>query len=193
MSKTGLAAVLCLVFLGRAVSAKDEKPSFPDDGQINLLLTQTERAFDVYDNAAKLEQLELGSDDQGIKRDHEVLDGVRQLLPELKSDPQRFNSPFGFLLVIDLDDASRNMAICGGQGGMDAAFKAIQGDLSAGQSKLHLARTCMDASTLLYTVSETATSLYKNYLLSNALLQKKAVEVAEKCGEALRKIREAKK
>src|SRR5215472_14320474 len=119
-----LRTVICfvLVFTFPSLLPGDDhsdKPEFPDDSKISLLIAQSERAFETYEGAIKQEQLELG--DQGAEsaaRDRQVLDRVRQYLPKLKANPQGFNSPVGFLLVIDLDDASRNMAVCMGQAAM---------------------------------------------------------------------------
>jgi hypothetical protein len=171
-----------------AGKAKDDKPSFPDDPQINLLLTQSERAFETYELTIKQEQLELGKQGaESAARDRQVLDRARQYLPKLKANPQAFNSPAGFLLVIDLDDASRNMAVCMGQAGMDASLLALAGNTSAGRSKLTLAQACMGASQLLYTVSETAMSMYERYLLANHDLQQREEGAVERCMQILKK------
>jgi hypothetical protein len=189
-----LTAVGALLLIGqaapepRAIEAEmnPDKPSFPDNSQINLLLTQTERAFETYELEIKEEQLELGKEGaESAARDRQVLNRVRQYLPKLKAKPQAFNSPAGFLLVIDLDDASRNMAVCMGQAGMDAGLLAAAGNASAGNSKLMFAQSCQGASQLLYTVSETAVSLYENYLFANWDLQQEAVETIGKCNGIL--------
>jgi hypothetical protein len=165
-----------------------DEPSFPDDSQINLLLTQSERAFETYELAIKQEQLELGKQGaESAARDRQVLDRARQYLAKLKANPQAFNSPAGFLLVIDLDDASRNMALCMGQAGMDASMLAVAGNTSAGESKLALAQTCLGASQLLYTVSETAVSMYERYLLANHDLRQQEEGAIGKCMEILKK------
>lgn len=51
-----------------------DKPSFPDDSQINLLLSQAERAFETYELEIKQEQLELGKEGaESAARDRQVL------------------------------------------------------------------------------------------------------------------------
>jgi len=189
-----LTAVGALLLIGQAPPAtrtigaetNTEKPSFPDDSQINLLLTQAERAFDTYELEIKEEQLELGKEGpESAARDRQLLDRVRQYLPKLKAKPQAFNSPAGFLLVTDLDDASRNMAVSMGQAGMDAGFLAAEGNTSEAKSKLMFAQSCQSASQLLYTVSETAVSLYENYLFANLELQQRATETIGKCNAIL--------
>lgn len=164
------------------------KLSFPDDSQINLLVTQSERAFETYENAIKQEKLGLG--DQGPEsaaRDREILTRARQYLSKLKSNPQGFNSPVGFLLVIDLDDASRNMAVCMGQSALVSSTHAISGNVSAAQSDLLLYQTCMGASQLLENVSETAVTMYEQYLLANLSLQQKQEKALGKGADILNK------
>ncbi len=75
-----------------------DKPDFPDDSKINLLVNQSARAFETYEAAIKQEQRELG--DQGVEsaaRDRQVLDRARKYLPKLKANPKAFNSAAGFL------------------------------------------------------------------------------------------------
>ena len=80
------------------------------------------------------------------------------------------------------------MALCMGQAGMGASQSATAGDIPAGQEKLALGHSCMGASTLLYTVGESAVSLYEDYLLANSDLQQKANETVVKCTEILKKL-----
>lgn len=87
--------------------------------------------------------------------------------------------------MIDLDDASRNMAVCMGQAGIDAGFLAAAGNTSAGKSKLMFAQSCQGASQLFYTVSETAVSLYENYLFADLELQQEAEDTLGKCKDIL--------
>lgn len=184
--------LMAICLSAATADGKDDKDEadFPDDSQINLLLGQAERAFDAYENAVKLEELQL-RDQKGAKgattRDREVLDAARQVLTKLRSNPQTFNSPLGFLLVINLDDASRNMAVCGGQAAMLASSEAIAGNTFTVETNLGFGQTCMDASQLLYTISETATSMYEKYLLSNAVLQGRAVDAVRECTDILKK------
>ena len=96
-------------------SGDAEKPQsqeqFPTGEQIKLLLTQAERAFDQYESAIKLEhQLsggDLPSDLQSmISKDREVLKMGRAVIGDIQKNPKSFNSPLGFLLIGQLDDAS---------------------------------------------------------------------------------------
>ncbi len=182
MKKRALKSLLlCLLSSLLTAQVKNSAPTFPTVADINSLMTQTERAMNFYESAIKIEEVELGKE-AGARRDREVLNDVRTLLSKFKIDPGSFNSPFGFLLISDLDDASRNMAVCMSQGGIKIATERLNStDLEASIRQLHLAQTCLDVSNLTYTVSESATALYRNYLLANALLQDKARISLEKC------------
>jgi len=160
---------------------KEEEHPFPSKDQIELLLTQSERAFDVYDQTLK-QEAQMGADwKQAVAKDEEVLTRARDLLARLKTSPDGFNTPAGFLLVGGLDDASRNMSVCMGQAGMLSATTMIEGNVSQGQRYLHLTQSCLDASTLLYTVSETAFNMFSEYLLSEDQMTKKAMSSLQQC------------
>lgn len=160
-------------------------PTYPTDSQIQLLITQAERAFANYDSAVQLEAAEFGAA-AGAALDHQVTESATDLLAKLKKEPQSFNSPFGFLLVVNLDDASRNMAVCMSQGATSAMGLALDNRATDARQKMAASRTCLDSSQLLYTVSESATRLYEDYLLADARMQKQAFEALQKCSNAMK-------
>jgi hypothetical protein len=156
--------VMSLTVLSLTSLHAQQNRTFPAGQQISLLITQAERAFDSYESALELERELMGGTESAAK-DKETLTMARNVLTTLKKDPSKgFNSPMAFLLVTNLDDASRNMAVCMGQGGMQAATEIQEGKTSSAMSKLHISRACGDSSTLLYTVSESALDLYAQYL-----------------------------
>jgi hypothetical protein len=163
-----------------------EERSYPSKDQIQLLLTQSERAFAVYEQGIEQENQAGGKIAQAVPKDREVLTAARDLLARLKKSPDSFNGPAGFLLVGHLDDASRNMSICMGTAGLESGFQVLEGNVSEGQRNLHLAQTCMDASTLLYTVSETAFNMYSDFLLAQDGMTKRAMSSLEKCANILK-------
>lgn len=165
---------------------KEEEHAFPNKDQIQLLLTQSERAFDTYEQALEQETQAGGNLAKGVPKDRAVLTAARDLLARLKKSPDGFNGPAGFLLVGNLDDGSRNMSVCMGQAGMEAGFRAVAGNTSEGQSYLHLAQVCLDTSMLLYTISETAFNMYSEFLLAQDEMTKRAVSSLEKCANILK-------
>lgn len=172
---------------------KEEEHPFPTKYRIQLLLTQSERAFDVYEQTMK-QEAQVGDDwKQAVAKDEEVLTNARDLLARLKTSPDGFNTPVGFLLVGGLQDASRNMSVCMGQAGMLSAAAEIAGNAAEGQRYLRLVQACLDASTLLYTVSETAFDMYSEYLLAEDQMSKKAMSTLDQCVAVLKKNPEQKK
>jgi hypothetical protein len=164
---------------------KDER-TYPSKDQIQLLLTQSERAFDIYEQGIEQETQAGGKIAQAVPKDREVLTAARDLLARLKKSPDGFNGPAGFLLVGNLDDASRNMSLCMGTAGLESGFQVLGGNVSEGQRNLHLAQTCMDASTLLFTVSETAFNMYSDFLLAHDEMIKRTMSDLVKCVSVLK-------
>jgi len=186
---------LVLVFLRSAVAqdklyalhAQQGPDEFPSEQQINLLITQSERAFDSYENTLQLEAQLVGGP-ESVTKDREVLTSARKVLATLKAEPSKwFNSPMGFLLVTNLDDASRNMALCAGQGGMQSATAVLDRKADLGMSNVHVSQTCLDTSTLLYTVSESALDLYAQYLSTEYKLTQREAEALQRCADILKR------
>jgi len=177
---------LLLVLLSNAYAQENEL-KFPAEQQIDLLITQSERAFDSYENTLQLEAQLVGGP-ESVAKDREVLNTARKVLATLKANPSKaFNSPMGFLLVTNLDDASRNMAVCMGQGGMQSANAAQAGKVNLAMSNVHISQTCLDTSQLLYTVSESALDLYAQYLSTEYKLTQQAADRLQQCVDLLKK------
>jgi|SRR6516162_6283087 hypothetical protein len=166
---------------------EETKPEFPTKDQITLLVTQAKHAFDLYENTLGLES-QLSDAQTMLAGDRQVLTAARTVIGYLEKEPERFNSTLGFTLVTTLDDASRNAAVCMGQGATQAAMAGQRGDASSGQAKLNVSRACADASILLTTVSESAASLYLDYQQASDKLLRKAFQAADKCNQALKKL-----
>jgi hypothetical protein len=179
--------VMVLLSTQFASPQQKEEHTFPTKDQIQLLLTQSERAFDVYEQTLKLETDAGGDLAKAVTADREVLTGARDILAGLKKSPDGFNGPGGFLLVGGLDDASRNMSVCMGQAGMQSSAEAMSGNVAEGQRHLRLVQACMDASTLLYTVSETAYNMYTEYLFAEHEMMNKAMAGLQECASVLKK------
>jgi hypothetical protein len=108
------------------VSPQEQKEAhtFPTKDQIQLLLTQSDRAFDEYEQTLTQEAAAGGDLGKSAIKDKKLLVNARELLGRLKRSPDLFNSPGGFILVGDLDDASRNMSLCMGQAGLASGTEA---------------------------------------------------------------------
>jgi hypothetical protein len=176
-----------VIFLGHNAPCQNEKmtpPPFPTANQINLVITQAVRAVSLYENAVNQEQTEFGVK-SGVEQDRQVLKELREYLPRFEANPQLFNTPVGFLLIVTLDDASRNMALCMSQAASIAAATMVT-DVQSAKSKLALMETCNGVNALLYTISENAVDLYQNYLVANALLQQKETKTIDQCMEIIK-------
>ncbi len=181
------ALVLLTISFAIAANAQTEK-TFPTDDEINLMLTQTERAIQQYKPLIDQQELQMGKSatDAGAN-DRQVVSALETAVKALHVKPQRFNGPLGFNVFEWLDDADRNALLCGSGASTQATLQMMAGNKDKATSLLHLAQSCSDVSTLIYTVSENAGSLYQRYVEAEQQLAVQAAEVAEKCTEILKK------
>jgi hypothetical protein len=171
-----------------AVANAQTEKTFPTDAEINLVLTQTERAIQQYKPLIDMEAVHLGQNGVGtIAHDRQVVSGLEMAIKAFKGKPQGFNGPLGFAFFGWLDDASRNAALCAGGSSNQAMSEMMAGNKDKTETLLHLAQTCADVSTLIYTVSENAGSLYQRYVTAEEGLAEQATEVAQKCTDILKK------
>jgi len=179
-----------LVFLTigiAGVATAQNKKTFPTDDEINLLLTQTERAIQQYKPLIDQEEIQMGkSGTDTVAKDRQVLSGLEIAVKAFKASPQGFNGPLGFAFFEWLDDASRNSSLCAIYASSEGALQVIAGDRSKANSLLNLAQSCNDVSTLIYTVSENAGSLYQRYVEAEQQLAAHGAEVAGKCADILK-------
>ena len=177
---------LMLLTVGFVVvaNAQGDKP-FPTDDEINLLLTQTERAMQQYRPLIDQEESQMGkSYTEAAAKDRQVVDGLEAAIKGFKSKPKAFNGPLGFIFFGWIDDADRNALLCAS----GASFQAAQAENADGALALvHLAQGCQDASSLIYAVSESATALYEKYLEAEAQLTQQATAALLKCTDVLKK------
>jgi hypothetical protein len=165
-----------------------EKSSFPTDDEIQLLLTQTDRAMQQYKPLIDEEERRLGkSGTDAVAKDRQVVKAVEAAVQVLTKQPQGFNGPIGFSLFEWLDDATRNALLCS-QGAMSRSTMLLMaGKTDDALQMMQLSKSCMDASTLIYTVSENAGSLYERYVKGEQDLANEGANGLEKCVEALKK------
>lgn len=177
--------LFCLVIVPSLSFAqvKQKHYDFPDTDQIQLLLTQADRAVTQYEQAINLEAQGSTQLEQSAKTDRESLRKIREILDPIKASPAAFNGPAGFLIVTGLDDASRNMALCMGTAGMQSSLLAQTGATSEARHILQIGQSCLDTSTLLYTVSESAVDLYSRFLLAQYQMNQQAADALAKVNE----------
>ena len=181
-----LAVLLLAAFV--PTSHAQGKTTFPTDEEIRLLLTQTERAMQQYKPLIDQEELQLGKGGaEAVAKDRQVIQAVETGLRTLTKQPQGFNSPAGFAFFEWLDDATRNALLCSQTAMSQATMLMMDGHAHDALAFMHLSQSCMDASNLIYTVSENAGSLYDRYVKAEQDLAARSVNVLEKCNDALKK------
>jgi hypothetical protein len=175
------------VLLAVSFASAQTNKSFPTDDEINLVVTQTERAVQQLKPLIDQEEIRIGKSAGDVAKDRQVVEALELAVNTLKSQPQVFNSPLGFSFFQWLDDASRNALLCGSSALKEATVQIIGGNKNKADSLLHLAQSCSDVSTLIYTVSENAGALYQRYVAGTAQLADQATDAAQKCVEVLKK------
>jgi hypothetical protein len=188
------ALILAVLLVGAwPCSAKDET-QFPTNDEINLLLTQADRAMQQYKPLIDEEERQLGKTGaEAVAKDRQVIQAVDIAVEVLKKQPQGFNSPAGFALFEWLDDAGRNALLCSSTVLMQSTMFMMAGKTDKANELIHLSQTCMDASTLIYTVSENAGALYERYLKAEQHLAEESFSTVQKCKDALKKMDAEKK
>jgi len=164
---------------------KEQHYEFPPMDQLQLLLTQSDRAVTQYEQAINLEARGGPQLEQSAKTDLESLRKIREILDPLKNSPAAFNGPAGFLIITGLDDASRNMALCMGTAGIESSTLAQTGQFSEAHRILQIGQSCLDTSTLLYTVSESAVDVYGRFLLAQNDMNQQAVDALTQCKQII--------
>ncbi len=173
------ACILALLLTSvAAVNAQADKP-FPTNDEINLLLTQADRAIQQYKPLIDQEEIQMGKTYvQAVANDRHVVDALETAVKAFKSKPQAFNGPLGFVFFAWLDDADRNALLCAS----GASIQATQADdKGKAFALLHLAQSCQDASTLIYTVSENANTVYEKYVEAEEQLAGQAADAVQQC------------
>jgi hypothetical protein len=129
--------------------------TLPADDDINLVLDQTERAIQQYRPLINQEEMVMGkTGSYAMAKDREVVSSLEMAVKAFRKHPQGFNGPLGFAFFEWLDDASRNALLCANYASSQVTVQTINGNIDKAHSLLHLAQSCNDTSTLIYTVSE---------------------------------------
>jgi hypothetical protein len=93
--------VMCVLVLGATVAAsqpqKDEV-TFPTKDEIQLLLTQTDRAMQQYKPVVEQEAALDKAGADAAEKDRQVIHAIDMAVTSLKKNPEGFNSPAGFFL-----------------------------------------------------------------------------------------------
>jgi hypothetical protein len=162
--------------------------NFPTKTEILLIVTQSQRAVESYKPLIDQEEKLLGKEgEEAVKKDREVLALVQVSINDFSKNPEEFNGPLGFVFFEALDDASRNAALCSGNATNAVIGNILDKKLSDYESGMRLAQSCIDVSTLFYTISENAGALYSRYVESLQQTAQLGADTATKCADILKK------
>ena len=182
--------LLIILLLASTYSFAGQKAvDFPTTEEINLVVTQSERAFDQYKNSVVMENnLEsLQRDPSSLKKDQELVEMSHKLIVALKAKPDGFHGLGGLLLLSTLDDASRNAALCASAGSAEIAKGLIDhADVKDAYRIMTVMQNCSDVSAYLYTVSESVNALMVRELEAQQDLNDQAMEMANKCADIIK-------
>lgn len=168
--------------------AQKLETNFPTDDEIRLVLTQASRAVDLYTPFLDLEQRVLGEKGKAAsQKDREVVKGIETAIAAFGKNPQAFNGSLGFAFFEWIDDASRNALACANGASNDLAQSMLSGDKGKADLDVELEQGCLNASTLLYTVSENAGALYTRFVASEEQLANFSAHIATLCTDTMKK------
>jgi hypothetical protein len=191
MSKlTMLPCVLCFAIGCVAQQQIEKTPEFSRVEEIQLVVTQSERVFEQYNQAVKMEgQLPSSKNNASmIEKDQAVYDMGREVVAGLKVNPEVFHGVGGLLLLSSLDDASRNAALCSGTAYGDSMNAVMtKSDFDSAKDWIQVGLTCVNVSASLYTVSESVHALLFRDMQAQQALNQRGEEAVNECTSLLKK------
>jgi hypothetical protein len=196
MSLLRRAIILALLFVSVTTIGRAQEATFPTNDEIQLLITQADRAMQQYKPLIDQEELQFGkgrAEIEAVAKDREVVKAIEMAVQVLKKNPQGFNSAAGFGLFEWLDDASRNAMLCSSTFATQATIALTNREINKATELIHLGQSCMDVSNLIYTVSENAGALYERYAKASQKLTADGAKIAQQCTDTLKKIDAANK
>lgn len=183
--------ILVLLLSLPAFSQENKEPNFPTTEEIQLVVSQAERAFDQYDNTVTLEAAlsSMKLNKSGLEKDRQVSEMSRKLINALKKNLDGFHGLGGFLLLSSLDDASRNLSLCSASAFAEVSTGLMSEkglDRDKAYELLHIAQACQDSSVQLYTISENVHALMVRELDGQQTTNNRAMEAINACTAALK-------
>src|SRR5438094_337051 len=93
---------ICLLLSGNvaAQQQKAKEPEFPTIEEIQLVVTQSERSIEQYQQSVVLESelVSAKEDPSGVRKDQGVIESATKLVAALKKNPDGFHGLGGLLL-----------------------------------------------------------------------------------------------
>lgn len=182
-----IAVLLIFTLPPGARSQSSKSDAYPSDEEITLLVGQIDRAMSQYHQLVDQETKLLG-DSADTATDTQLLKFWGIMKAELTKSPQKFNSFVGFDVATTVDDAARNAAVISNAASVEV-LKQITGGKVTPQtdSLVTLMQNANANGTLLYTISENASALYRRFLhwQEDTLVQ--SVNALTKCANVVKK------
>jgi hypothetical protein len=184
---------VCLLLSGNVAAQQQQakEPEFPTTEEIQLVVTQSERSIEQYRQSVVLESglVSAKEDPSGVTKDQGVIESATKLIAALKKNPEGFHGLGGLLLLSLLDDASRNAALCSNAGIAEITQGLIaKPDANTAYRILNISNSCMNASTHLYTVSESVEALLEREMKAQQHLNDRAMKLANECTAVMKRM-----
>ena len=181
-------AFMILIYAFAAGAFAQTEKIYPSDEEIRLLLTQTDRALQRYKPLLDEQENEIGKSvaDDGAS-DRQVVSALEASLKQISTKRGFFNGTPGFEFLQHLANADRSVLRCGFAAASQSTGYTIAGNHEKADALLHLSQTCMDLSTLFYTIRESANSLYRRFIVAQDQWGAHSTQEARQCSEALEK------
>jgi len=183
--------LLAVIIFGACPHALAQvEKTFPTNDEINLVLNQSERALERYKNLLEDQQTQIGQSvtDQ-VAEGRRISGALAEAIKAIKPRPFAFNGPAGFTLLQTLSAADRNSLRCEVAAASQSAGYMIAGKPDTSDTLLHLSQSCMDLSTLIFTISEQAGSLFKRYVTTEDQQAAQTREEARRCADEMEKMK----
>jgi hypothetical protein len=183
----------CLSSVAMAGLPNDEKHRFATDTEIQLVITQAQRAMQDYEHVVDIEEQQFAktSTPADLSVDRKLIKNWKSIYEPLKSKPQLFNGPLGLDLVMMLDDVSRNAALAAHAAVLEALKQTVARNLQLADLLLTVSEQATSSSALTYSVCENAGALYELYVGAMEDLAVSVTDVASECSKLLKHGREA--
>jgi hypothetical protein len=185
------ACVLVVLILGFTIVADAQvEKAFPTDEEIDLLLAQADRTMQRYKPLLDEQEAEIGKSVAAeIAKDRQLAGTLELVLKSLKTQHSRFNGLQGFTFLESLHDIERNLLRCVNTASSGSTGYMIAGNRDKAAALLALSEHCQDLSLLVYTISESAVSLYQHFIEAEDQWAAHSSQEARQCETALEKIR----
>jgi len=191
MSRLSSSLLLVIITVSSCWVARAQvEKTFPTNDEINLVLTQMDRALERYRPLLDDQETQIGqSVISQVAEGRRLSSSLAEAIKTIKPRPFAFNGPAGFTLLQSLTAIDRNVLQCEVAASSQSAGYMLAGKPDTSDTLMHLSQSCTDLSTLIFTISEQASSLFKRYVTTEDQQSAQIREEARRCENDLEKIK----